>query len=139
MTSSSKVMASPEAHVAIGTPQTLASQLALLLSNFVALHPFVVLGQELVWVPPEVLVNEIHLDLENKNIEEPEDHGVAPFSSSYLSTNPYCDVPQHDEKANIAHHHHDAHSHLPRPLILLHKIGIQQRHAAHDQHTRKAD
>lgn len=50
-----------------------------------------------------ILKDEVQLDLQHEDVEEPQDHGVAPLGRLHLRPHPHRHVAQHDEEADVPH------------------------------------
>lgn len=85
-----------------------------------------------------VLVYKVDFDLQNEDIQEPEDHGVASFSCLYLCPNPDGHVAEHQQEAHVTHCHHDTNAQLPGALTLLHQVDIHEDEAGHDERSGEA-
>lgn len=85
-----------------------------------------------------VLVHKVDFDLQNEDIQEPEDHGIAPLSCLYLCPDPDGHIAEHQQEAHVTHCYHDTDAQLPGALALLHQVGIHEDEAGHDEHSGEA-
>lgn len=86
-----------------------------------------------------ILKDEIQLDLQHEDVEEPQDHGITPLGCLHLCPHPHCHVAQHNEEADVPHQHDDADTNLAGPLVLLHQVCIHEGHAGHDDDGGQTD
>ena len=64
------------------------------------------------------LEDEVEFDLQDEDVEEPEDHGIATLGSFHLGPDPNRHVAQHDEETDVSHQHDYAHPDLQIHIVL---------------------